>query len=317
MSTEEENKSVGLSKAQYDVITNKIAVAIAKHEAVVQGWIAKSARANEPRKTQAELEAEDAALFRPQPPRLGLGCPIPPQFLKNDVESSTKDLRAKFFPSKTLKASKSRDAEEKAASAKRGLKDQSSDEEGGRSSLGRAKKLKKNLYQEQVKNEIQDIKREHTIEESKEVKPQGRSTKGSKDETFNSNTTWEDAVTSKFIIPRDGDGVHSGVEEEKLKVKRKKKDKQQKRETSAVAKSEQEDMDLTTFTNRPKTPHVPRLVNGKKDSAEPETDGLEVGGDVEEEERLRKKEAKKKEKQARKKERKEKRRTERATAGLS
>ncbi|KAG9238294.1 hypothetical protein BJ875DRAFT_451589 [Amylocarpus encephaloides] len=140
MSADEEKKPVGLSKEQYDVITNKIAVAMAKHEAVVAGWIAKSARANEPRRTQEELEAEDRALFQPQPPRLGLGCPIPARFLKDNAESSNKELRARLFSSKGLKAAKVRDADEKAASTKRGLRDQSSDEEEGRSALGRAKK---------------------------------------------------------------------------------------------------------------------------------------------------------------------------------
>jgi hypothetical protein len=60
----------------------------------------------------------------------------------SDAERNNKSLRAKFFPVKGLKASKARDAEEKAASAKRAAREEDSDEEQGRSGLGRAKKFK-------------------------------------------------------------------------------------------------------------------------------------------------------------------------------
>ncbi|KAE9372086.1 hypothetical protein N431DRAFT_439200 [Stipitochalara longipes BDJ] len=142
MEPDEAPKSVKVSKEDFDVISNRIAVALAKREALIKSWTASSSRQRSPEKTEAELEAEDAALFRNEPPYLGVGAPIPSHFLVSEAERNNKSLRAKFFPSKTLKASKTRDAEEKAASAKRGLKDESSDEEEGRSGLGRAKKRK-------------------------------------------------------------------------------------------------------------------------------------------------------------------------------
>jgi hypothetical protein len=142
MSPDEAPKSAKVSKEDFDVISNRIAVALAKREALIKSWTASSSRERPPEKTEAELEAEDAALFRNEPPYLGVGAPIPSHFLVSEAERNNKSLRAKFFPSKTLKASKARDAEEKAASAKRGLRDESSDEEEGRSGLGRAKKRK-------------------------------------------------------------------------------------------------------------------------------------------------------------------------------
>lgn len=140
MAPDEAHKSAKVSKEDFDVISNRIAVALAQREALIRSWTASSLRERPPEKTEAELEAEDAALFRNEPPYLGVGAAIPPEYLVSEAERSNKSLRAKLLPSKTLKASKARDTEEKAASAKRGLKDESSDEEQGRSGLGRAKK---------------------------------------------------------------------------------------------------------------------------------------------------------------------------------
>ncbi|EKD17480.1 uncharacterized protein L3040_006595 [Drepanopeziza brunnea f. sp. 'multigermtubi'] len=127
------------TKIDTNVVLNRLAIAMAKREALISSWENSSSR--KPPKTQEELDAEDALIFRQQPPRLGVGAPLPAEYLVGEAERSNKSLRARFFPSKGLKASKARDAEEKAASAKRAQMEESSDEEGGRSSLGRAKKL--------------------------------------------------------------------------------------------------------------------------------------------------------------------------------
>ncbi|PVH82812.1 hypothetical protein DL98DRAFT_513541 [Cadophora sp. DSE1049] len=140
MAPDEPLKSAKASKDELAVISNRLAIAMAKREALVKSWTASSSRP-EPEKTQEELDAEDAALFRNAPPYLGVGAAIPAHFLVNESERGKKALRAKLLSTKGLKASKARDAEEKAASAKRAMREQSSDEEEGRSSLGRAKKL--------------------------------------------------------------------------------------------------------------------------------------------------------------------------------
>lgn len=142
MAPEASTQSVQASREELDTISNRVAIALAKREKLIKTWTASSARKNEPDKTQEEIDAEDAALFRNEPPYLGVGAPIPSHFLISDAERNNKTLRAKFFPTKGLKASKQRDAEEKATSAKRGLNEESSEDEGGRSSLGRAKKQK-------------------------------------------------------------------------------------------------------------------------------------------------------------------------------
>jgi hypothetical protein len=156
MAPDEPPKSAKLSKEDFDIISNRIAVALAKRESLIQSWTASSSRPRPAEKTQAELDAEDAALFRSEPPFLGVGAAIPSHFLVSEAERNNKSLRAKFFPAKTLKASKARDAEEKAASAKRGLKEESSDEEEGRSGLGRAKKRKMKTRNEPIQEAGKD-----------------------------------------------------------------------------------------------------------------------------------------------------------------
>jgi hypothetical protein len=152
MAPEEPPKSAKLSKQDFDVISNRLAVALAKRESLIKSWTASSLLSMQPAKSQEELDAEDAAIFRSEPPRLGVGAPIPSHFLVSEAERNNKTLRAKFFPTKGLKASKPRDAEEKLASVKRGLRDESSDEEEGRSALGRAKKQKIRTRVEPIKD---------------------------------------------------------------------------------------------------------------------------------------------------------------------
>ena len=152
MAPEEPPKFAKLSKQDFDVISNRLAVALAKRESLIKSWTASSSLSMQPAKSQEELDAEDAAIFRSEPPRLGVGAPIPSHFLVSEAERNNKSLRAKFFPAKGLKASKPRDAEEKLVSVKRGLRDESSDEEEGRSALGRAKKQKIRTRVEPIKD---------------------------------------------------------------------------------------------------------------------------------------------------------------------
>lgn len=176
MAPDEPPKYAKLSKEDFDIISNRIAVALAKRESLIKSWTASSSCPRPAEKTQEELDAEDAALFRSEPPFLGVGAAIPSHFLVSETERNNKSLRAKFFPAKTLKASKARDAEEKAASAKRGLKEESSDEEEGRSGLGRAKK-RKTKTTEHIQEAGQDEVLGHpeTEGDSKLLKPQSTS----------------------------------------------------------------------------------------------------------------------------------------------
>lgn len=130
------------TKEQFDIMQNRIAMALAKREALVKSWTTKSSRPRDPERTDAELEEEDAKLFRPEPPYLGVGCPIPADFLVSEVEKNDKSLRAVFFSKGAWKASKKREEEDKVTSPKRKIHDEFSEEEEGRSSLGRAKKQK-------------------------------------------------------------------------------------------------------------------------------------------------------------------------------
>ncbi|KAK2624299.1 hypothetical protein QTJ16_006249 [Diplocarpon rosae] len=179
MVAEESTKLAQAAKEDPAVVLNRLAVAMAKREAMISSWETSSSR-SKPRKTQEELDAEDAILFRNEPPHLGVGAPLPAEFLACETERSSKALRAKIFPAKGLIASKARDAREKATSAKQGMRVESSDEGEGRSSLGRAKKLNSHRKAEAFK---QPKKRASDSDASEEGKPRLGSAKKRKIDT--------------------------------------------------------------------------------------------------------------------------------------
>lgn len=159
--------------ADLDLIHNRVAVALAKRERLIKSWTASSARLRPPPKSQEELDAEDADLFNPAPAGLGLGAPIPKEFLDGDVKrkeiSSNDKLRHLIMGSRIgLQASKPRDGKEKAVSTKRGLEEESSDEDLGRSALGKAKKSKSESAQKMANV---PLKNRDGVEVEQEAKP--------------------------------------------------------------------------------------------------------------------------------------------------
>src|SRR5277367_928286 len=112
--------------ADFDVIQNRVAVALAKRERLIKSWTASSSRPRPPPKSQEELDAEDADLFNPTPASLGLGAPIPKEFLDGDVKRKeiwNNDKLRNLIMGKRLgsQASKPRDGRGKTGSTKRGL----------------------------------------------------------------------------------------------------------------------------------------------------------------------------------------------------
>lgn len=163
--------------AAFDVLQNRIAVALAKRQRLIKSWTASSSRPRPPPKTEEELEKEDADLFRFEPPHLGLGAPIPKEFLdggdkRKEISSNTK-LRHLMLGNKSagLQPSKPRDALQKTNGMKRGIKEQSSDEDEGRSSLGKAKKLNNGHM---PRTHDKPAKTDQKAEVEKEVKPGAR-----------------------------------------------------------------------------------------------------------------------------------------------
>lgn len=132
-------------------IQARIDLAIAKRDAIVKSWVDKFDTSKcAPSKTQEEIEAWDAELFNPMPSNLGLGAPLPKEYLNGDINrkdiNGNSKLRSLMMGKKAgLQAAKPRDAEEKANSMKRGLKEDTSDEEEGRSNLGKSKKAKREI----------------------------------------------------------------------------------------------------------------------------------------------------------------------------
>lgn len=137
--------------ANLENIQARIDLAIAKRDAIVKSWVDKFDTSKcAPSKTKEELDAWDAELFNPMPSNLGLGAPIPKEYLNGDINrkdiSGNSKLRSLMMGKKAgLQAAKPRDAEEKASSMKRGLKEDTSDEEEGRSNLGKSKKAKREI----------------------------------------------------------------------------------------------------------------------------------------------------------------------------
>ncbi|KAI9650979.1 hypothetical protein NHQ30_001016 [Ciborinia camelliae] len=128
---------------EFNAKMNRIQMALAKREAIAENILAQYPT-DRRRKTQEEIDAEDALWF-PTPAAGNQSLNTDPafaKFLKPAAERSQKTLRDKMLPSKELRVSKARDAEEKAASAKRAMAAASSDEDEGRTGLGKAKKLK-------------------------------------------------------------------------------------------------------------------------------------------------------------------------------
>ena len=198
MASEGSANSAQASKEALDVISNRISLALAKHDNLVRSWTAASGRPKQREKTQEELEAEDATLFQKRPTYLGVGAPIPSHFLVSDAERNNKSLRAKFFPTKGLKGSKPRDEEEKAASAKRAKVEESSDEEEGRSALGKAKKRKRTADLPTRMAHVEDMS---TVKgDVAATRPKG-----------NSNTTVEEAS------PKDEEDTKDPVDEDKAR----------------------------------------------------------------------------------------------------
>lgn len=289
MASEELPKSAKASQEALAVISNRLAIAMAKREALVKSWTASSSRPLPPTKTQAELDAEDAALFRNEPPHLGVGAPIPAHFLVSEAERGNKSLRAKFFPTKGLKASKARDAEEKAASVKRAKREESSDEEEGRSSLGRAKKLNSRKV-EAVKQSAKEVLSDAESED------RGRSQVGSQ-----KKRKIEDKSTSLVpVVGKTGSSKESQVVQKKDQQAASSKpiDRKQDIDTDALRAMDVVDSQLDNRAERSADVGVTSTVT--MDAGE-EARGTEVldtkaGMDSKERKRLKKKEKKKRRK---------------------
>ncbi|TQS34006.1 hypothetical protein Golomagni_05631 [Golovinomyces magnicellulatus] len=121
MSLEDTTRPKKFPREDYDVISNKIGVLLSQRESLVRSWYS-----TPPAKIEEGFDDDDAVLFCNQPGHFGIGVSIPSNFLllrsKILVARNTKDTNNKVTPMKNIS------------------RDGSSDEELGRSSLGRLKK---------------------------------------------------------------------------------------------------------------------------------------------------------------------------------
>lgn len=139
-----------ISQENFDVVSNQIGLILAQRESLIKSWTTSSLHSTPQVKTIEELDAEDAVLFQSQPLHLGLGAPIPSQFKLSEIERNNNFLRAKLSGSRNIRSKKVKDVDDKTSNLKRLPKNDSSDEELGRSSLGKAKRPKPNKIPENV-----------------------------------------------------------------------------------------------------------------------------------------------------------------------
>jgi hypothetical protein len=131
------------------VIQARIDLAFAKHEALVNSWVTKFDTSKcAPDKTAEEIAEWDAELYNPRPLSLGLGYELPKE--AQNSETNRKDLKNNEKLRKImlgrkggLNIAKPRDAEEKMQSRKRAQQGDSSEDEEGRSSMIKSKKVKR------------------------------------------------------------------------------------------------------------------------------------------------------------------------------
>ncbi|KAL8842968.1 MAG: hypothetical protein Q9176_002271 [Flavoplaca citrina] len=149
--------------SEADVIFNRANVALAKSQRLVASWLPQPTDSElKNAKTEEQIENEEQEMFTPVPEVLGLGAEPPEDLkewdLKRQKLSSNDELRKKLLGKDYAKLRctsghdrmQHRDAGSPLAvgskprppPVKRGLEGDSSDEEGGRASLGR-KKVKK------------------------------------------------------------------------------------------------------------------------------------------------------------------------------
>ncbi|KAL7276929.1 hypothetical protein RUND412_000073 [Rhizina undulata] len=137
-----------------DVIQARISVSIAQARRLVSSWLPPptpeeilATRSDE------QLAKEDEEMFKPMPPRLGLGAPIPKDFLDGDSKTSKEftsndKLKRKLMGRKAAatsdkaKFSVAAHCLSKPMPRTNATGEESSDEDEGRSSLGKSKRRK-------------------------------------------------------------------------------------------------------------------------------------------------------------------------------
>lgn len=137
MTLEQAQNSVKYSSEDYNTLRNQILLSLAQRESVIKKWTAPSSHLLPPAKNQEEFDAEDASLFQNQPPHLGVGAQITSDFSMSEIDRNDKSLRTKLLGSKSSATKKVKDTRERVDKPSR---DDYSDDELGRSSIGKMKK---------------------------------------------------------------------------------------------------------------------------------------------------------------------------------
>ncbi|KAL8925387.1 MAG: hypothetical protein Q9208_003479 [Pyrenodesmia sp. 3 TL-2023] len=172
--------------SEADIIFNRANVALAKSQRLVASWLPpRTAEEAKTAKTEGEIEKEEQELFTPVPELLGLGAKVPDNLkdgdLKRQKPTSNDLLRRQLLGKDHAKAvSKEghRQADQRGAGATlpvgskprpallKRKADESSEDEGGRSSLGR-RKHREHISDGLNGGEVSEIVEEATHREDK------------------------------------------------------------------------------------------------------------------------------------------------------
>ncbi|KAL8898567.1 MAG: hypothetical protein Q9207_006635 [Kuettlingeria erythrocarpa] len=166
--------------SEADIIFNRANVALAKSQRLVASWLSpRTPEEAKTAKTEEEIEKEEQDLFAPVPELLGLGAKVPDDFNDGDLKRqklTTNDLLRRQLLGKDHAKVQSKGAHRQAGQSDAGAAlpvgskprpasmkrkaDESSDDEGGRSSLGKRKARK------QVSNEKDGVEGLEIVEEA-------------------------------------------------------------------------------------------------------------------------------------------------------
>ncbi|KAI9828939.1 MAG: hypothetical protein M1819_006438 [Sarea resinae] len=148
--------------SEADIVFNRANVALAKSQRLIASWLPpptpdELARA----RSEEDLEREDRDTFAPVPQQLGLGAPLPKEFVEGDSNrrelSSNDKLRRKLLGKRSLNPQLKPGGLQNSVGAHRPVTkaantdpvrrdddddDDDDDEEAGRSSLGKSKRRK-------------------------------------------------------------------------------------------------------------------------------------------------------------------------------
>ncbi|EFR04329.1 hypothetical protein MGYG_07338 [Nannizzia gypsea CBS 118893] len=180
------------TSSEADVIFNRANVALARSQRLIASWLPpKTADETANAKSEEELQKEEDEIFTAVPEKLGLGAPLPQKEADGSIkrtELSSNDKLRKHLLGKNfqkaeasrLKNASTRTKQAGPAPSHKNEIIEESDEEDGRSALGKGKKGKKADSQPPISSGTDSGRKKRTSSYLDEVLSQRKAKKGRK-----------------------------------------------------------------------------------------------------------------------------------------